>query len=123
MLVFFDDILIYSKDINQHASHLGQVFQLLRQHTLFVKLSKCNFAEDSVEYLGHIISSQGIITDPKKIQAIQEWPTPTTIKQLRGFLGLAGYYRRFIRNFAEQTHSLNLLLKKNETFQWNVNAQ
>jgi hypothetical protein len=88
VLVFFDDILIYSSDSEQHKHHLSIVLQILRDHQLKAKLQKCTFGQASVEYLGHIISSQGVATDPTKIKDIMEWKTPTTIKKLRGFLGL-----------------------------------
>jgi hypothetical protein len=88
VLVFFDDILIYSSDSEQHKHHLSIVLQILHDHQLKAKLQKCTFGQASVEYLGHIISSQGVATDPTKIKDIMEWKTPTTIKKLRGFLGL-----------------------------------
>jgi hypothetical protein len=89
VLVFFDDILIYSKSLIEHISHLKQVFQLLKSN----KVSKCTFATEQVDYLGHLISSKGSATDPKKIEAIINWPPPENVTQLRGFLGLTGYYR------------------------------
>ena len=98
VLVLFDDILIYGDDEKEHVEHLSKVFQLFLQHTLAVKLSKCNLAIQIVEYLGHVISQDGVATDPAKIKAIQEWPILITRKQLRGFLGLTGYYHRFIKN-------------------------
>jgi hypothetical protein len=91
MLVFFDDILIFSKTLEEHVSHLQTVLQVLKDNKLYAKFRKCVFATKQVEYLGHVISEQGVATDPQKIAAIKEWPVPTTITQLRSFLGLAGY--------------------------------
>jgi hypothetical protein len=100
VLVFFDDILIYSKNIQQHRAHLHSVLQILRLHQLKAKLSKCTFVVPSVEYLGHILSGNGVATDPSKIQEIISWQAPETVKQFRGFLGLTGYYRRFVKGYA-----------------------
>ncbi|XP_019151052.1 PREDICTED: uncharacterized protein LOC109147849 [Ipomoea nil] len=99
VLVFFDDILIYSHELSMHWEHLKAVLELMKEHKLLAKLSKCAFAMREVEYLGHIISELGLHTDPSKLQAVAEWPKPTTIKSLRGFLGLTGYYRRFIKSY------------------------
>lgn len=93
VLVFMDDILVYSHTLEDHVAHLQEVLTLLQQHKLFVKRSKCSFDCDRLEYLGHIISSQGVATDPSKTQAMADWPQPQTITELRGFLGLTGYYK------------------------------
>ncbi|MCH83963.1 transposon Tf2-1 polyprotein, partial [Trifolium medium] len=100
VLVFFDDILVYSKDWESHLQHLHQVLQLLSAHQLFAKMSKCQFGVPSVAYLGHIISPQGVSADPEKLAAIQNWPPPRSISALRGFLGLTGYYRKFVTQHA-----------------------
>jgi hypothetical protein len=117
VLVFFDDILIYSKSLAEHRHHLSQVLQILRLHQLKAKLSKCTFATASVDYLGHVLSGSGVATDPSKIEDITNWETPTTIKQLRQFLGLTGYYRRFIKGYASICRPLHDALKKN-AFHW-----
>lgn len=122
VLIFFDDILVYSKTMEEHIIHLEHVFQLMRQNKLFAKGSKCAFAVDKVEYLGHFISGTGISTDPAKIQAVKEWPVPTNLKQLRGFLGLAGYYRRFVQNFGAIASPLHALTRR-EAFLWSQEAQ
>ncbi|KAL0319961.1 UNVERIFIED_CONTAM: Retrovirus-related Pol polyprotein from transposon.6 [Sesamum radiatum] len=100
VLVFFDDILVYSKDWRSHLLHLKQVLQVLSTHSLFAKLSKCLFGVRSVEYLGHIISMDGLHADPSKLQVITDWPIPTSLTAHRGFLGLTGYYRRFVKHYA-----------------------
>lgn len=122
VLVFFDDILIYSKSISEHLGHLKLVLQIMQDHTLYAKKSKCTFAVTQVEYLGHIISDKGVATDPAKIEAMKEWLVPKNVKQLRGFLGLTGYYRRFIKGYAVISKPLTVLLKKN-SFMWNEAAQ
>ncbi|GJX95249.1 putative mitochondrial protein [Tanacetum coccineum] len=99
-LVFFDDILVYNPDMQSHTEHLRLVLQTIRHHRLKAKLSKCVFGASQVEYLGHVIFDKGVVTYPTKIQAMKEWPIPKNLKQLRGFLGLTGYYRRFIKDYA-----------------------
>ena len=96
VVVFLDDILVYSKTLEEHVQHVRQVLQQLRQHRLYAKLSKCAFGLHEVDFLGHVVSKDGVKVDPKKTKAIEEWPTPTTPTQERSFLGLAGYYRRFM---------------------------
>jgi hypothetical protein len=115
--VFFDDILIYSPSLDQHKIHLNSALTVLRNHELKAKLSKCTFGQNQVEYLGHIISAEGVSTDPTKIVDIVKWKIPHTIKKLRGFLGLTGYYRRFIKGYATIYQPLYAALKKDQ-FAW-----
>jgi hypothetical protein len=117
-LVFFDDILIYSKTYSSHLTHLSEVLQLLLDNQWKVKMSKCSFASQSVSYLGHVISLAGVSTDESKIIAVRDWPTPTDVKQLRSFLGLAGYYRKFVQNYASISKPLTQMLCKNVPFIW-----
>lgn len=116
VIVFIDDILIYSSNYSDHLKHVEQVFQLLQQHQFKVKLSKCSFAKQQLHYLGHVLSPNGVANDPSKVAIVQKWPSPTSVKELRSFLGLAGYYRRFVRNFGLIARPLNDLLKKGVQF-------
>jgi hypothetical protein len=118
VLVFFDDILIYSKTYEDHIQHIRIVFELLSKDQWKVKLSKCTFAQRKISYLGYVISENGVATDPMKIAAITQWPTPSSAKELRSFLGLAGYYRKFVRGFGVISKPLTELLKKNVLFVW-----
>ena len=99
VLVFLDDILIYSPSMDSHLQHLELVLQTMRKHQLYLKESKCTFARDSLEYLGHIISSTGVATDPSKISNMLKWPIPTSMTELRAFLGFIGYYRKFVQGY------------------------
>lgn len=118
VLVFFDDILIYSPTLEDHLEYIRQVFTLLAADQWKVKFSKCQFARQSISYLGHIVSNHGVSTDPKKVQPVQRWPQPKDIKELRSFLGLAGYYRKFVQHFALLARPLTDLLKKGTLFVW-----
>jgi hypothetical protein len=112
VLVFFDDILIYSKSENEHSQHLAQVFQALHENHLSVKMEKCTFGQKSVEYLGQIIQGDGVATDPMKITAITKWSSPTNVIELRSFLGLTINYKRFIKNYGVICRPLFNGLKK-----------
>ncbi|CAO2151592.1 unnamed protein product [Urochloa humidicola] len=118
VLVFFDDILTYSRSYEEHVQHIRLVFELLQQDQWKIKLTKCSFAQRKIHYLGHVISDAGVGTDPQKVTAIAEWPIPANAKELRSFLGLAGYYRKFVRNFGVISKVLTELLKKNVMFVW-----
>lgn len=118
VLVFIDDILVHSEDEPTHVRLLRQVFQILKQHQFKINRSKCSFARPSLTYLGHEISGDGVRTDRKNIRAVENWPTPTSVKEVRGFLGLAGYYRKFVRQFGVISRPLTDLLKKNIVFRW-----
>jgi hypothetical protein len=122
ILVFFDDILIFSKDEDSHRNHLQLTLEVLRSHKLFAKKSKCKFGCKEVDYLGHIIAESGVRADPGKIKAMVEWPLPTNIKALRGFLGLTGYYRKFIKGYGSIVAPLTTMLKKN-AFHWDAAAR
>ncbi|XP_042035405.1 uncharacterized mitochondrial protein AtMg00860-like [Salvia splendens] len=117
VIVFFDDILVYSPSMEAHEEHLAAVLSVLHNNSFFVKLSKCFFCSTTVDYLGHLISDGLLKADPTKIEAMTAWPQPKTVKQLRGFLGLTGYYRRFIAGYAMIAAPLTELLKK-DGFEW-----
>lgn len=99
VLVFFDDILVISKTLQEHVDHLIQVLQLLRADQWRVKQSKCSFGQQQIAYLGHVINAEGVSTDPGKIDTIKHWPKPVNVKEVRSFLDLAGYYRKFVKHF------------------------
>jgi hypothetical protein len=116
VLVFIDDILIYSKNREDHEEHLKLVLQVLREHNLYAKFSKCDFFQKQVHYLGHVISQEGVEVDPDKIICIMEWPTPKYVSDIRSFMGLAGYYRRFIKGFSKISCPITALHKKGVKF-------
>ena len=115
---YFNDIIVFSTDIHKHCQCLSTVLQWFCDQNMCVKASKCSFASDEVVYLGHTVSQHGIHTHPSKIQAIKDLTAPSNLDELRSFLGLAGYYRRFIPRFATVTSPLTALTKKGATFVW-----
>jgi hypothetical protein len=121
VLVFFDDILIYSKSWEDHVQHVDKVLQLLKEKQIYAKPSKCFFGVKEVEYLGHILSHDGAKVDPNNIKAMMDWPIPKTLKNLRGFLVLTGYYRKFIWNYGRIEAPLTTLTKK-DAFSWTLEA-
>ncbi|CAI7757505.1 unnamed protein product [Closterium sp. NIES-53] len=118
VVVYLDDILIYSRDMKQHIEHLRRVFKILRREKFYVKLSKSEFALKKVQFLGHMVSTQGVHVDPKKIEAVHTWKTPENVKELQQFLGFANYYNRFVPQYAKIATPLTNLLKKNTPFKW-----
>ncbi|GJX68177.1 putative reverse transcriptase domain-containing protein [Tanacetum coccineum] len=118
VIVFIDDILIYSRNKEEHANHLRIILELLKKEKLYAKLSKCDFWISIVQFLGHVIDSQGIHVDPAKIKAVKNWASPTTLTEIRQFLGLVGYYRRFIKDFSKTAKSLTKLTQKNKKYIW-----
>jgi hypothetical protein len=118
VVVFINDILVYSKNKEEHVGHLHVVLQHLREHHLYAELSKCDFWLKEIKFLGHTISQAGIAVDPNKVQEVMTWKPPTTVRQIRSFLGLAGYYRRFIPDFSQIAKPITELLKKEAKFVW-----
>ncbi|XP_074283252.1 putative mitochondrial protein AtMg00860 [Silene latifolia] len=122
VVVYFDDILIYSSSPSEHLSHLEAVFKILRKQKLYGKLEKCTIVVNEVAFLGYIISGRGISVDQEKIKDMHTWPVPQTITEVRGFHGLASFYRRFIKNFSIVVALITECMKKGD-FQWTEAAQ
>lgn len=122
VLVFFDEILIFSSTMEEHVIHVEEVFKVIEKHKLFANRKMFAFGQQQVEYLGHCISEHGVSTDPQKIESVVKWPTPRVVRDVRGFLGLTGYYRRFVQGYGMLAKPLTELLKK-EQFLWSHEAQ
>lgn len=118
VIVFIDDILVYSRNEEEHGQHLRQILETLRTEKLYAKLSKCEFWLRSVNLLGHVVSREGIHVDPSKVKAVEGWAVLTTPTEICQFLGLAGYYRRFIQNFSKIVKPLTSLTQKGVPFKW-----
>ncbi|GJY25110.1 putative reverse transcriptase domain-containing protein [Tanacetum coccineum] len=118
VIVFIDDILIYSRNKEEHANHLRIILELLKKENVCQVLPSVNFMVHIVQFLGHLIDSQGLYVDPAKIEAVKNWASPTTPTEIRQFLGLAGYYRRFIEGFSKIAKSLTELTQKNKKYIW-----
>jgi len=116
--VYLDDIIIFSVDLQTHVGHLTKILDVLRKNKLYCKLSKCTFAQTEVEFCGFLVSKKGIRTHPEKIQLIQNWPVPKEISDLKSFLGLCGFYQRFIPRYAALIACLTSLYKKNAQWKW-----
>ncbi len=118
VLVFLDDILVFSKTQAEHLMHLGRVLEKLRENHLYARKTKCTFCTPEVEYLGHVIGKEGIKVCQDKVKAIVDWPRLTTMKEVRAFVGMASFYRRFIRSFSRISHPLTDLTRKSVSFEW-----
>ncbi|RVW59633.1 Transposon Ty3-G Gag-Pol polyprotein [Vitis vinifera] len=123
VVVYLDDIVIYSNTLKEHEEHLRKVFKILRQNKLYVKKEKCSFAKEEVSFLGHRIRDGKLMMDDSKVKAIQEWDPPTKVPQLRSFLSLVNYYRRFIKGYSGRAAPLTDLLKKNKAWEWDERCQ
>ena len=110
-MIFIDDILIYSPSEAAHEEHLKIILQILRQNELYAKMSKCDFWLKEVAFLGHVINQEGVMVDPQKIQAVADWKQPQNVKEVRSFLGLAGYYTRFVEGFSKIALPMTSLLR------------
>ncbi|XP_074291694.1 putative mitochondrial protein AtMg00860 [Silene latifolia] len=118
VVVLIYDILVYSKDKEEHEKHLRIVLQTLRENDLYAKLSKCEFWLDKVTFLGHVVSKEGVLLDPGMIEAVSNWERLKNVADVRSFLGLAGYYRRFVQDFSKIAKSLTALMRKENKFKW-----
>ena len=116
VVVYFDDILFYSRSLEEHALHLQAVLDVFRKERLYVNLKKCTFCTDQLVFLGYVISVQGVQVDQAKVKAINEWPTPTKVSEVRSFHGLASFYRRFVKDFNTIAAPLTSIIKKNAPF-------
>ncbi len=121
VIVYIDDILIYSRNLAEHRHHVTQVLEQLRRHHLYLKLEKCEFHRPTVQFLGYIVSTDGIQMDQGKVQAIRDWPQPQSVKELQRFLGFANFYRRFVQNFSLLSAPLTSMLRqKPKSLSWNL---
>ena len=118
VVVFIDDILIFSKTEEEHEQHLRLVLQTLRDNKFYAKLKKCEFWLSEVSFLGHVINQEGISVDPSEVSTAVEWERPANVKNVRSFLGMAGYYRRFVKDFSTIAKPLSMLTHKNVKFEW-----
>ena len=118
VIVFIDDIFVYSKNAKKHVFHLRIVLQTLRERQLYTKFSKCEFWLNEMVFLGHVVSGNGIFVDPKKVEAIVNWECPKNVTKIQSFLGLAGYYRRFVEHFSLIVAPLTWLTQKGVKFEW-----
>ena len=118
VVVYFDDILIYSKTLEEHVLHLREVFIVLQREKLYANFNKCHFCTDHVVFLGFVVSAKGVQVDEEKVQVIRDWPTPTNAAQVRSFHGLAGFYRRFMKDFSTVAAPLTDVMKKHVSFKW-----
>ena len=123
VLVYLDDILVFSKTESEHLEHLRKVLTLLREHQLYAKLSKCDFGKTELEFLGHILGKDGLRVDPKKTAAVQDWQVPKNVGEVRSFLGPANYFRKFIRAYSNMVAPLTNLTRKDTLFEWSASCQ
>jgi hypothetical protein len=123
VVVFIDDILIFSKTKEEHEKHLRMVLEKLRSNQLYAKFSKCEFWLTEVAFLGHVISAGGILVHPSKVKDVLNWMPPTNASEIHSFLGLAGFYRRFIKDFSKIAKPMKRLLEKNKDFDWTEGCQ
>ena len=123
VIVFINDILVYSRSELEHEIHLGLVLQTLRHHQLYAKFSKCEFWLSRVGFLGHVVYADGIYVDPQKVEEVASWEQPTTVTEVRSFLGLEGYYRRFIEGFSKIAGPLHCLTRKGVKFEWTARCE
>lgn len=118
VVIYFDDILVYNKTLDEHVRHLTLVLGVLRENKLYTNLKKCTFCSLEVVFLGYVVSAQGIRVDESKVQAINDWPTPTSLSEVRSFHGLASFYRRFVKDFSTKAAPLTEIVKKDVGFKW-----
>ena len=123
VVVYLDDLNVYSRNFNEHLVHLREVFERLRNAGLKLKAKKCQFFKKELAFLGHVVGENEVKPDPEKVEAIKKHPVPTNITELRQFLGLASYYRKFIEGFGKIAAPLNQLLRKETEYQWNDECQ
>ena len=114
VVVYLDDILVFSRNDEEHQEHLRLVCERLREHQLYLKKSKCELFKREVTFLGHVVSEEGVKVDPKKTAVVREWPVPKDVPQLRSFLGLTNYFRKFTRAYAHMTSALTCLFRKDK---------
>ena len=123
VVIYIDDILVFSKTFEDHMRHLQIVFKILKEANLMIKLKKCKFCEPNIEFLGHIVGRDGLKPDPSKIEKIKNLKSPKNVKDVRSILGICSYYRKFVKNFSKIAKPLNQLLRKNQLFQWSEKEQ
>ncbi|KAL9285944.1 putative nucleotidyltransferase, Ribonuclease H [Arabidopsis thaliana] len=116
VVVYFDDILVYSKSLREHIEHLDSVLNVLRKEELYANLKKCTFCTDNLVFFGFVVSADGVKVDEEKVKVIKDWPSPKTVGEVRSFHGLAGFYRRFVKDFSTITAPLTEVIKKDVGF-------